>query len=220
MKQVKKSKQKALITPPGIASYAFVWKPQPSMTAGQEPKFGLTLVVSKKADLTPLKDACNAAAVKKFGDKALKLIKIGKIKLPFRDGDEEREDDDLYTGKIFFAAKSNQQPRVVDEDLQPITDQFEFYSGCKCRISVWPYGYDVNGNKGVAFSLNNVQKLADGERLSGRQAPEDEFGDSDDDEDETLVKRKASRDEDEDDEDEAPIRKKKRVVDDEDDLGV
>ena len=195
-----KKKQRALITPPGIASYAFVWKPQPSMTAGQEPKYAITLVVSKKTDLTPLRKACEAAAIKKFGDRALKLIKLGKISLPFRDGDEDREDDDLYAGKIFFAAKSNQQPRVVDEDLQPITDQFEFYSGCKCRISVWPYGYDVNGNKGVAFSLNNVQKLADGERLSGRQAPEDEFGDDhDDDDDEPKKKRKVVVDEDDDD---------------------
>jgi hypothetical protein len=202
---IAKKKQRALITPPGIASYAFVWKPQPSMTAGQEPKYALTLVVSKKADLTPLRKACETAAVKKFGDKALKLIKLGKIKLPFRDGDEEREDDDLYAGKVFFAAKSNQQPRVVDENLKSITDQFEFYSGCKCRISVWPYGYDVNGNKGVAFSLNNVQKLADGERLSGRQAPEDEFGDSDDDEDD----------------DDAPPKRRVNVnKDDEDDLGV
>jgi hypothetical protein len=195
-----KKKQRALITPPGIASYAFVWKPQPSMTAGQEPKYAITLVVSKKTDLTPLRKACEAAAIKKFGDRALKLIKLGKISLPFRDGDEDREDDDLYAGKIFFAAKSNQQPRVVDEDLQPITDQFEFYSGCKCRISVWPYGYDVNGNKGVAFSLNNVQKLADGERLSGRQAPEDEFGDDqDDDDDEPKKKRKVVVNEDDDD---------------------
>lgn len=197
----KKARAQALITPPGIASYAFVWKPQPSMTAGQEPKFAITLVISKKADLTPLRRACEVAAVKKFGDKALKLIKLDKLKLPFRDGDDEREEDDLYKGKVFFAAKSNQKPRVVDEDLNPITDEFEFYSGCKCRLSVWPYGYDVNGNKGVAFSLNNIQKLGEGERLSGRRAPEDEFGGADDDEDE----------------DEAPVRKKKsKVIDDED----
>lgn len=212
-----KKKQRALITPPGIASYAFVWKPQPSMTAGQEPKFALTLVVSKKADLSELRKACEAAAIKKFGDKALRLIKLGKVSLPFRDGDEDREDDDLYTGKIFFAAKSSQQPRVVDEDLQPITDQFEFYSGCKCRISVWPYGYDVNGNKGVAFGLNNVQKLADGERLSGRQAPEDEFGDDDDDE---PVKKKAKVEDDDDDDDLRVVKKRKVVVEEDDDLGV
>jgi hypothetical protein len=177
----KKPKQKALVTPPGIASYAFVWKPQPSMTAGQDSKYTITLIVSKKADLSNLRKACEAAAIKKFGDKALKLIKIGKIKMPFRDGDEERDEDELYAGKIFFAAKSTQQPRVVDEDLNPITDQFEFYSGCKCRISVWPFGYDINGNKGITFALNNVQKLGDGERLSGRGAPEDDFSDPEDD---------------------------------------
>jgi hypothetical protein len=181
----KKPKQKAVITPAGIASYAFVWKKQPSMTAGQEGKYSITLIVSKKANLDELKKACLTAAVKKFGDKAKRLIEAGRIKLPFRDGDEDREDDEIYAGKIFFAAKSNDPPGIVDEEGERITDQFDFYSGCKCRISVWPYGYDVNGNKGVALSLNNIQKLGDGERLSGRGSPEDDFGSSDSDDDDS-----------------------------------
>lgn len=183
MATVKKDKPKALITPKGIASYAWVWKPQPSMTAGQEPKYAITLVVPKKTDLTKLKEAVVQAAIRKFGASADKMIKLGKIKLPFRDGDEERPDDDLYEGKIFFAAKSNQAPAIVDATRERILDQTEFYSGCECRLSVWPYGYDVNGNKGVAFGLNNIQKLADGERLSGRRDPEEEFGEDTDDSD-------------------------------------
>lgn len=180
----KKPKQAALITPTGIASYAFVWRPQPSMTAGQDPKYAITLILSKKVDISKLKAAVTQAAIRKFGDTAQKLIRLNKIKLPFRDGDEEREDDDLYAGKIFFAAKSSNAPQIVgteiDEEtgkLRVITDQTEFYSGAKCRLSVWPYGYDVNGNKGVAFGLNNIQKMGDGERLSGRRDAEDEFGD-------------------------------------------
>jgi hypothetical protein len=168
----------AVVTPPGIASYAFVWKPQPSMNPGQEPKFSITLLLPKKSDLSALKKAVDAAATKKFGEKGPALLKSGRLKSPFRDGDEERPDDKLYTGKIFFSARSNQAPKVVDESLQPIMDQFEFYSGCQCRISVYAFGYDVNGNKGVSFSLNNVQKLGDGERLSGRLSAEEEFGDS------------------------------------------
>ena len=165
----------AVISPPGIASYAFVWKPQPSMTPGQEPKFAITLLVSKKADLTELKSAVKVAAQKKFGDAWEKMVKADKLHLPFRDGDKERDEDPLYAGKIFFSAKTSQAPRIVDGDLNPITDEFEFYSGCKCRISVYAYGYDINGNKGVAFALNNVQKLGEGERLSGRRSPEEEF---------------------------------------------
>jgi hypothetical protein len=166
----------AVITPAGIASYAFVWKPQPSMTPGQDPKYAITLIVPKKADLSALKAAVKVAAQKKFGDAWEKMARANKLHLPFRDGDEEREDDPLYKGKIFFSAKSKDAPQIVDADLNRITDEFEFYSGCKARISVFAFGYDTNGNKGVAFGLNNVQKLGDGERLSGRRAAEDEFG--------------------------------------------
>lgn len=178
MPKPKSKSSAAVITPPGTASYAFVWKPQASMNPGQDPKFSITMLIPKKADLTALKAAVDVAATKKFGANAVAMLRKGKLKSPFRDGDEEREDDDLYKGKIFFSARSNQKPRVVDQDLNPIEDEFEFYSGCKCRISVYAFGYDVNGNKGVSFSLNNVQKLGDGERLSGRLAPEDEFADS------------------------------------------
>lgn len=171
----------AVITPKGIASYAFVWKPQPSMNPGQDPKYSIMLIVPKKADLSALKKAVQVAGKKKFGEAFEVGVKKGRITLPFRDGDEEREGDELYAGKIFFSAKSSQKPGIVDENSNPIVDEFDFYSGCKCRISVYAYGYDVNGNKGVAFALNNIQKLGDGERLSGRRAAEEEFGDADDD---------------------------------------
>jgi hypothetical protein len=147
------------------------------MNPGQEAKYAITMIIPKRADLSQLRRAVETAATKKFGDSAIKMIKLGRLKLPFRDGDEERPEDELYKGKIFFAAKSNQQPRIVDQELKPITDEFEFYSGAKCRISVYAFGYDVNGNKGVAFALNNIQKLGDGERLSGRRPPEEDFMD-------------------------------------------
>jgi hypothetical protein len=174
-----KPRNSALITPVGIASYAFVWKAQPSMNPGQDPKFSITLIVPKKADLSELKDAVNKAGEKKFGSNYLKLLKNGKINLPFRDGDEEREGDPLYEGKVFFSAKSTTKPGIVDAERNPIEDEFDFYSGCKCRLSVYPFGFDVNGNKGVAFALNNVQKVGDGERLSGRRSPEEDFDDID-----------------------------------------
>lgn len=177
MSDAKKSNAQAVITPPGIASYAYVWKPQASMNPGQEPKYSITLLVSKKADLTKLKAAVMAAGVKKFGAAFKDKAKRKKFTLPFRDGDEEREDDSVYAGKIFFSAKSSTKPQIVDLERNPITDEFDFYSGCRCRLSVYAYGYDVNGNKGVTFALNNVQKLGDGERLSGRKAAEDEFDD-------------------------------------------
>ena len=172
-----------VISPKGIASYAFVFNPQQSMNAGQEPKYSITVLVDEDEDLSEMKRVVVAAATKKFGDRARKLIKSGRLQLPFRNGDEEREDDPLYAGKIFFSAKSGTKPQVVDRKKKLIEDPMDFYSGCICRVSVNAYGYDVNGNKGVAFGLNNVQKLEDGDRIAGRRPAADDFdtwGDDDD----------------------------------------
>ena len=49
------------------------------------------------------------------------------------------------------------------------------YSGCYANVSVNFYPYNVSGNKGVAAGLNNVQKVADGERLSGASSATDDF---------------------------------------------
>jgi hypothetical protein len=67
------------------------------------------------------------------------------------------------------------QPGLVDQNLQRIISTDDFYSGCYARATITAYGYDKAGNKGVAFGLQNVQKLADGERFSGRTAAEDDF---------------------------------------------
>ena len=54
-------------------------------------------------------------------------------------------------------------------------NQTEVYSGCYGRISVNFYGYNSNGNRGVAAGLGNIQKLKDGEALSSRTNAEDDF---------------------------------------------
>ena len=76
---------------------------------------------------------------------------------------------------IFFNANSRQAPQVVDKDVQPILDQSEVYSGCYGRISVNFYGFNNNGNRGIAAGLGNIQKLRDGESLGGRSNAEEDF---------------------------------------------
>ena len=97
------------------------------------------------------------------------------LKLPLRDGDIDRPEDEAYKGCYFFNANSRQAPQVVDKQVQPILDQTEVYSGCYGRISVNFYGYNSNGNRGVAAGLGNIQKLKDGEALSSRTNAEDDF---------------------------------------------
>lgn len=55
------------------------------------------------------------------------------------------------------------------------------YSGCYGAISVTFYGYNSNGNRGIAAGLGNIQKLRDGESLGGRANAAEEFESVDDD---------------------------------------
>ena len=88
------------------------------------------------------------------------------LKGGLRDGDAEK-DDPAYANSYFINANSAQKPGVVDQDLNPIIDTSEFYSGCYGRASITFYPYNAQGSKGIACGLNNVQKLEDGEKLGG-----------------------------------------------------
>ncbi len=70
---------------------------------------------------------------------------------------------------------------MVDRNVKPILDQSEVYSGCYGAISVTFYGYNSNGNRGIAAGLGNIQKLRDGESLGGRVNAAEEFESVDDD---------------------------------------
>lgn len=96
------------------------------------------------------------------------------LKMPLRDGDA-KPDAPEYKGHYFINANSLQKPGVVDANVQPILDASEVYSGCYGRVSLNFYPFDSKGNRGVGAGLQNVQKLADGEALSGRSRAEDDF---------------------------------------------
>ena len=51
----------------------------------------------------------------------------------------------------------------------------EFYAGCYARATVNPYVPQMY-RKTLAIGLNNLQKLADGERLDSFTSAEDDFG--------------------------------------------
>lgn len=119
-----------------------------------------------------------AAIVSKWGGKEPK-----KLDMPLRDGDVDKEDDEIYANAFFVNAKSNTRPGIVDKTKSPIVDEDEMYSGVWAIVSVTFYGYDVSGNRGVACGLNNVMKFKDDERLGGRSSAESDFADVDMDED-------------------------------------
>lgn len=132
----------------------------------------------EKETIAAIKQAIEAgkkqAIVSKWGGKEPK-----KLDLPLRDGDVDKEDDDVYAGQYFVNAKCNTRPGIVDKYKAPIVDEDEIYSGVWAIVSVTFYGYDVSGNRGIACGLNNVMKFKDGERLGGRASADTDFGDID-----------------------------------------
>lgn len=163
-------------------SYCHVFKPQ-AMNEGDEPKYSVSILIPKSdtATIEKINKAIEAA-------KAAGIAKLGKngkipanIKLPLRDGDTEREDDETYAGHYFLSASSFRMPGIVDKDRQAILDEDEFYSGCYGRASLNFYAFAASGNKGIAVGLNNLQKLKDGERLAGGASAEEDFADDFDD---------------------------------------
>ena len=102
--------------------------------------------------------------------------KPANLKLPLRDGDEGRPEDEAFKDSYFFNANGRRQPGIVDMSRQDILDQSEVYSGCYCRFSVDFYPFNGKQN-GVAAGLNNIQKVADGEPLAGGSRAEDDFDD-------------------------------------------
>ena len=140
-----------------------------------DPKYSVSAIIPKSDTETigKIKRAIEQAkkdSVSKWGGKV-----PANLKLPLRDGDIDRPEDEAYADSYFFNANSKQAPQVVDKNVQPILDQSEVYSGCYGRISVNFYGFNSNGNRGIAAGLGNIQKLRDGESLGGRTSAEDDF---------------------------------------------
>lgn len=157
--------------------YVNVFEPT-AMNEGDTPKYNICILIPKSdtATIDKIKKAIEAA---KEAGKAKLADKNGRIpanlKLPLRDGDEERPDDPAFEDHYFINANSMRQPSIVDRSLNPIMSRDEFYSGCYGRASINFYAFNVS-SKGIAAGLNNLQKLEDGEMLAGGSTAEEDFG--------------------------------------------
>lgn len=157
--------------------YVSVFEPT-AMNEGDTPKYNICILIPKSdtATIDKIKKAIEAA---KEAGKAKLADKNGRIpanlKLPLRDGDEERPDDPAFEDHYFINANSMRQPGIVDCSLNPIMSRDEFYSGCYGRASINFYAFNVS-SKGIAAGLNNLQKLEDGEMLAGGSTVEEDFG--------------------------------------------
>lgn len=181
-----KNRRTKVVTGTVRLSYANVWEPK-SINGGTE-KYSVSLIIPKsdKKTLAAIDAAVDAAieeGIAKFGGK--KPNKAA-IKLPLRDGDTER-DDEAYADSYFVNANSLTPPQIVDQNVNPIMNRSEIYSGVYARVSINFYAFNSNGNKGVACGLGNIQKVRDGQPLGNRRTAEDDFTALDDTDDDYLA---------------------------------
>lgn len=170
---------------------------EPKGFNGGTPKYGLTMLFPKDADLSALKKAAENAKIERWGaDKSkwpTKRLPNGKVvsalRTPFRDGDLEKPETPGYAGQIFIAAssKADNQPGTIGRDKNRI-DPKDIYAGCYARATLIAFAYPREGekgfgNSGVSFALQNVQKWAEGPKFSGKKDAEDDFDAIEDDSD-------------------------------------
>lgn len=162
----------SVMTPEFRAAMAYIFTPKKNEKKGIEPKFMVRALFKKGEDLTALKNIANAALIRKFGADPDKYPK--NLRTPFRD-QGEKSYEGYVDGAVFINFSSKSRPGLVDANVKPIIDPSQFYSGCYARAVVHAYGYDYMGNSGVAFELENIQKIRDGEPLSDRVQAEHAF---------------------------------------------
>jgi hypothetical protein len=144
-------------------------------------KYSVTLVFKHKdmegqqLDLLKrMKAEANKVAKEAFG------VEIGErdsegtiIKSPFRPTEDKPKYYDA--GGIFVRFANKYKPTVVDGAKRPIKEETDdFYAGCWAHVSYTCYPFTYMGNKGVSFSLGNIQKTGDDEPFAGRKTSADD----------------------------------------------
>lgn len=201
----KVEKESSLITPKFTARYAGQLL-KPKKVGNSEPYYSVMVALPKSNQWwARLKKALDQALLDKF-DKTSKQLKIRDW--PIKDGD--KMDLEEVRGLYVIRPKTYERPGFIDangDELDPTSQ--EIYSGMICRVSVrpWAWYYTDTNARGVSLFLNNVCKIEDGTRISGRPSAAEDFGrfldEGEDDEEEEAFD--SALDDEGDDDDEIPF---------------
>lgn len=159
-----------IITPEFRAAYCGIFRATaPKENPDGKKKFSMRAVFMPGANIDELKKAAAHVAGEKWGKNVPK-----NVRSPFRTNEELDNPipgvpDDAIV--MTFSANEDRRPGIVDKNLNDIIDDSECYSGAWFRAQVRPYCYDQAGNKGIAFGLENVQKVRDDEPLGSGRMP-------------------------------------------------
>jgi hypothetical protein len=183
----------AIFTPVATLSYPHLAKAQESSNPNSKPKFSGTLVFSgkDKSVLAAMEAEARQVAIEALGEKKGKAFPLfGGKGSAFRTDNAEKYP--TIEEAITIGARSDRKPGLVYRHVDPSTidattgkgkpakvaeDDIEdvFYPGVQVIALVKPYWYDREGNKGIGWALNGLQKWAEGERLDSRVKAEDAF---------------------------------------------
>ena len=155
-------------------SYCSLFQPTaPHNNPNGDLKYRTTILLPKdNARAKALIDQAIAQATEEGVNKKWGGVKPPMVPNPVYDGDGTRPSDGAAYGPEckgcwVFTASSSNAPFVVDAQVQPIINPVEVYSGMYGNVNVTFYPYFGGGRKGVGCGLNGVQKVNDGEPLSG-----------------------------------------------------
>lgn len=155
-----------ILTPKFRVSFPHVF--QPSKKDG---KFGCGMIFEPDTDFSGLKAAIKAAIVDKWPTKV-----PNGLQLPLKNGTETGRIE--YEGKYIINGKCYaRRPGVCGPDKQPLEAESDFYAGCYARATIKCFAWDnpTFGTRGVSIVIQNIQKLEDGEPLTGGVKAEDDF---------------------------------------------
>ena len=162
-------------------SYVNVFKPY-SNNPDLPPKYSTTVLLPK-SDLNSKQrlDAAIQAAAQKGLNEKWNGVMPPVVANPIHDGDGVRQDGTPFADEckgcwVFtVSANADRQPQIVDQNVQPILNQSEIYSGVYANVAINVFPYMHTGKKGVGFGLTHIQKVRDGEVLGGAPVSADKL---------------------------------------------
>lgn len=182
MADADKREVKKYVTPVFRGSFPAVFEAQ-SYDDG-EPKFGIAAVWTPAKFTEKEKDqwrtimaALDEESQRVFKTKWKELP--ANVKRGIRDGAEKADLEGYGEGTRFANLTSKMRPGIVGPDgkTKIALDEgnaSEVYPGAYFRATVTIYSYNKKG-KGISLGLNNLQKVADGERLDSRTDAAEDF---------------------------------------------
>lgn len=157
-----------MVTPEFRGSFVTLVEPRAIPGTEGKPKYQIVCSLPKDDDFwDKVNEAVTELATARWGE----IPK--KFRNPIKDGDEERDE---FEGMNVLNCSALQRPGIVGPDLAPLMDPEELYSGAWYRAEISFFAWDhPTGGKGVSAGLENVMKIKDDEKYSGKNDPTDAF---------------------------------------------